>query len=744
MYLGGDDTRLFYSYPLEFLQNVTFFSWYKLSALGINGPSQYLAPFLVLVSLLELIIQSKVALNYLAFSFPLVLGYIYFQKAIKELFNLDDKHSIEIYMGSLFYIFSPILIINQMFVFLIAIWLLGLIPIVVYYFLKYLHTSKFIYVYIGSLWCFFLAFALYAVPWLVGFILPVALSLICTSFLFKKREIYFFLKKLIIFSAFIIISQAFWLTGFISTYLSLGQDSFASKFLSQGFVDTFTPTVLSTATGNIFFPLLNLFHRQIPLDFGWKLKEIFINFYDITFVLNFVFVIIFVFGVLNFKKNLDNTNVKLFLTALVALAFSLYLFTVNIGPLKEFFILLGQIPGFTMFRNFYDKFAPGYVIIYASIISLCLIIATSIFKKYRKHLLVVFFIVILVNMIPIKQTVNSPLWTTDNIYKTLIIPEEYFEFMEHLRVNISSTNNFFSFPFGSSSYSIIRDEVSDNHFYVGVSPVKIFSGISDASGHYAFNFTDVANNIDSYIVNKEYKKLREVMYQHNINYVFVTRNLPSEFADTYLFNPDLLAVQNEEFLNSITTEKILSSTHGNYEVYRAKEENSLISSKNVYFKKISQVKFKIYLKNIREDHELSLLDSYHNGWKLFIENNPSIDFCNKPKLNEGTSSTECEEERTLFDLEDLSYSFKKPVFEETQGIVYDYANKWTIDFQYIKDNFSGNYYKQNEDGSIDVELVLYFVPQNYFYFGSIISFAVFVLGGAYLLTRKNEKIKKIK
>src|SRR3990172_687381 len=113
LFLGGDDTRLFYSYPLEFLKDKNFFSWNNSSSIGLNNSNQYLLPFLSIWSVISFIIPSKVFLNYIAFSFPLILGFIYFQRAVKELFNLDNKHYPEIFLGSLFYIFSPILIINQ-------------------------------------------------------------------------------------------------------------------------------------------------------------------------------------------------------------------------------------------------------------------------------------------------------------------------------------------------------------------------------------------------------------------------------------------------------------------------------------------------------------------------------------------------------------------------------------------------------------------------------------------------------
>ncbi len=54
-------------------------------------------------------------------------------------------------------------------------------------------------------------------------------------------------------------------------------------------------------------------------------------------------------------------------------------------------------------------------------------------------------------------------------------------------------------------------------------------------------------------------------------------------------------------------------------------------------------------------------------------------------------------------------------------MVYDYANGWTIDPEYIRTHYSREYYRENPDGSMDVRMTLYFRPQSYFYLGLIIS-----------------------
>lgn len=741
MYVGGDDTKLFYSYPIDFLKNITFFSWVNASSIGINGPNQYIAPFLVVWYFLSVLVPDKVILNHLGFSLPLILGFIYFQKALRELLKNEDRYRLEVFAGSLFYVFSPIIILDQMFIFLISIWLLGLIPILIYYFIKYVRTGKFQYVYLASLWCLFLSFALYAAPWFLGFVLPIGLGLLIVSIFYPKKDIFTFFKFSIIFFGFMLFTQAFWLIGFISTYINIGQNSFASKFLSKTFVDTFSPTVNATATGTIMYPLLNLFHRQISVDFVWKLKDVFIAFYDKIYILNFTYLIILAFGILSYKKYLSKDNRKIFLILLLAFIFSLYFFTVNIGPLKDLFLLFRYIPGFTMFRNFYDKFAISYVIIYASIISTSLITISKKYPKKRKYVLSTFFIVVFINLLPIKETVNAALWTTNNVYKSMQMPDEYMNTMKFISQNISSSNNILSIPFGTSIYTVVKDK-DTNSVYVGLSPVKIFSGVNDISGHLSFNFTDEADIVDGVIVNKQYDKFKKILFKHNVNFLLVTKNIPSEILNSsWLYTKEILDAENSDLTSSLVADKIYTSSHGNYELYTSREQNSLLVSKGLYFKKVNQVKYILYIKGIQGNQKVVFNDSYHPGWSLYLQKNPFLGFCKNGSYNKTTDTHECRITQKMFELNDLSYSFKKPIFDNRKPIVDANDNEWMINTNYIKANFDKQYYKINKDGSIDIEMIMYFKPQNYFYIGTIISVISFI-GGIVVLVLQKKYEKK--
>jgi hypothetical protein len=77
--------------------------------------------------------------------------------------------------------------------------------------------------------------------------------------------------------------------------------------------------------------------------------------------------------------------------------------------------------------------------------------------------------------------------------------------------------------------------------------------------------------------------------------------------------------------------------------------------------------------------------------------------------------TECPSQNTFYAGGELAKLWQEPIFDDTHTMVYDYANQWTIDPEYIRANYPKNYYKENPDGTIDVRMTMYFRPQSYFY-----------------------------
>lgn len=95
--------------------------------------------------------------------------------------------------------------------------------------------------------------------------------------------------------------------------------------------------------------------------------------------------------------------------------------------------------------------------------------------------------------------------------------------------------------------------------------------------------------------------------------------------------------------------------------------------------------------------------------------------------------TECSSDATFYAGGEISKLWEKPIFDDTHRLIYEYANAWTIDPEYIKANYSKEYYHENPDGSIDIRVTLYFRPQSYFYLGIIISATTCIVLIGYLI-----------
>jgi hypothetical protein len=144
------------------------------------------------------------------------------------------------------------------------------------------------------------------------------------------------------------------------------------------------------------------------------------------------------------------------------------------------------------------------------------------------------------------------------------------------------------------------------------------------------------------------------------------------------------------------------------------EDGSLIFQKN------NDTKYSMNIK-IDKKTKLNFIETFNKNWMLYLNPISGDDKCVPIVQDSDHFSSECVSDKNVFSLDWATYFFKKAVFNDKHNLVYDYANQWTIDPDYIKQNFPKEYYTENSDGSINVEMTLYFKPQSYYYLGLLIS-----------------------
>ncbi|MFA5102768.1 MAG: alpha-(1-_3)-arabinofuranosyltransferase family protein [Candidatus Thermoplasmatota archaeon] len=399
-----------------------------------------------------------------------------------------------------------------------------------------------------------------------------------------------------------------------------------------------------------------------------------------------------------------------------------------------------HVPLFSMFRGSY-KFIQVYIF-GLSILSAYLLVSIR-NVKLKNALAAVLTILVLINAFPF---FTKQLFQKDSIIQG--IPSYYYDAEKYFR-NDSSSFRIFLLP---AQYFAVYDwgKISAN-------PEILFNKglVMRQAGSSEEESNKIALDAYAYLFNKDYGNFEYLMRTLNVKYILQRNDFDWAYYKEISQSPEVVADVLSKY------EKV--ATFGKLDLYQINTDYlPLINSNNVTFEKVNSVKYKIYLKNIHSAQALSFLESYDTNWNLYLKQNPTGEWCRKQKeykvkddayyalndkinelnrvkkpdaagrarlrelefqknnLSESTV-TECVPRQKFMEGDEISFIYKKSVFDTTHTKVYGYANQWTIDADSIKKNFDKSNYTENADGSINVELTLYFKPQTYFDLGLIVS-----------------------
>lgn len=207
--------------------------------------------------------------------------------------------------------------------------------------------------------------------------------------------------------------------------------------------------------------------------------------------------------------------------------------------------------------------------------------------------------------------------------------------------------------------------------------------------------------------------LIEYLRKANIRYILVQKDLlnifsmkPVAYEDFYAyFYKNAKEVENNKY----------------YALFDLQYTDPVVYSNGLKFQKVNGAKYHLTLTGIESSQDLYFLKSYYKDWKLYLKPKPTDSWCKAMLYYRAKDTIECAHASEIFKLKDLSYLWTKPAFEDSHMPYQEYLNMWTLDSEYIKKTYSSEYYKENPEGGIDVELVLYFKPQSYLYLGLLVS-----------------------
>jgi len=488
----------------------------------------------------------------------------------------------------------------------------------------------------------------------------------------------------------IIFINSFWIIPFISSFLFKGSELFGSY--TMDLISSFA------RSGNFSYSFIFL-----GRSFSF-LNQLFGNYYFIYVLIYLSFWVFLIYFSL-FKNKKINTKYWVIILFLL-------LFSVgprgSLGTVYRYF--LEHVKSFSFFRSYQNVFIV--------LLSLMLFYSLTLAKKnkYFLKILQVLSLLVFLSFIFLRN-INFTSKSTD-------IPPDYFE-AKKIIDNDNSNNKIFLLPL--STYDYYKwDKDQDKYFLQSFFKDKgLVFFRPTLNNKFLKDFYSHIYKSDTAL--DDFKKM-------GIKYILNRKDLNYDEKGYY---------QKNTF--QIPGKQILVGE--NLDLYSIDSPNPIVQLDNSYFKTISQSKYTIHAKGLSKENTLIFLQQFNTGWNIYL--NPILDniFCNNPKFYKETRTTECSHGKQFFEINDISHFWKKPIFDDTHTIVNGYANQWTLDSEYIKQNFPKEYYKQNPDGSIDIDLVLYFRPQSYFYLGLIISGATLLGCLGYLLydwrKRNGETLKKM-
>lgn len=719
--VGGDDTNLYYLFPKEYLQSVAFkfISDNSPGSLGTYFPNMHILTFNVAIVIARLIF--KINTQLLFFGLNLACGFMFFFIFLTLFFNKSRDYQVMI-VSSLLYTFSTFSIFTVWQGHLFAVYLVSLFPLILFLFIKALKTFNISYLIIFSITSSIFNIFFISLPWFFALLISILPILILLYFEHKKR---FFLLGTISFILLMLLNF-YWIFHLVySPYSSddIITNDMVSTLNSRDFLLSGENTIKSTSVRNeLIYPFLGLFHKNIQKDFGWKSYISFSEWNLKLLNLNVIFFAPILLASL-FLKRLAQKEKQLYLAAMSSWLVILFLFTVKIGEWgANLFIWLNNvIPGFVMFKNMYDKFGLAMAFSHAFLFALSMKIVLNVISSLHIRNYVLFFAlgVILLNAKPFifGDFYKHPIWTTKNTYGTITdFNSDFYDLLTYLK-QMEEPSRFLWLPLNNANYIQISDKNLKNHYYSGVSPLRFLANISDFSGRLSFP-PKLGGILFQKIEEKEYEAVGFYLQKLNVEYIIINHDIPKDLQQSYLFSKKLYSAQNNKaFYDVLLGDKVkdfgkkyslytINDVFSNEKVYLTKNINQFpIDFTKVKYEKKASYEYNVQVNNLANKSYLIFLDPYHKQWELRLSNNKK--FANGSHI---------------------------PIF--------DYANGWLLDPEYIKKNVSKNDYHINENGSININIKLYFKVQDYFIPAILVS-AIALFGCIAFLIYKNSAYLKI-
>lgn len=554
--LGGDDTRLYYVYPLEMILNYAshLVTNNTLGSIPSYNPQEIWIPMLAVFSIGKILLPF-INTQSLYFALNLVFGflgmYLFLGIWIKE----REQVSLKI-LSSLAYVYSPFLIKSVYVHQLLSMYLVSVIPLFLYLCITAVQQKKISRVFVATILYSVCSGTILTMPWfgaMVFVCLPLVLYVATTS-----------IKTVLLYTGILVMSIALlnfhWL--FHIAYSVLFNESLGS------FVGNAVSTHIVTENVGMIQALsrLNPPYHQIASYLRSSWSERYTMMWTQSYgIVNFILVLLG--GV--FIGHATLPKKRIYLVALTMLILAILFVTPSFGAwnIQLFVSLNNSIPFFSMFRNMYDKFGPVTGFAYAFGLAMSLSILSGVLNR-------VFYTVLLICLTTFVALSGSGLYRTlhqDRVSNGLSgeFNTDFQDLVGYLRQE-KDDGRYLWLPLNFPSYVVIEDKKHAGHYYYGTSPVQILTNKGDITGFLSFaNAHDPALNqtMVTLFREKRYKDIVKIFQMLNIRYILVNRDTIPTWGLAHFNEIGERDFQTKDFESTVLGEKI-RSFGGRYDLYR--------------------------------------------------------------------------------------------------------------------------------------------------------------------------------
>lgn len=513
MDIGGDSSRLYFYDPLSYLQTQTL---YGIISSGVGGEtvSYYALPYMLMLAGVKIVISSPTVLIGIFHGLSLSAAFLSCYLIVKELLREKEKKGKDYIefaalLAGLFYIFTPTLTLgwdkeilthNQIF----------LNPVIFYFLLLFVIRDSIKYLFIALLISFLFApnFSFVAAPPFFAFYPLAIVFLLLYARVIRKESVS--LKKIIVGFVLFLALHLFHLGSHFSSLFAGGSQINENVFSAES----------KFSRGLSYFTAVA---ASVKVSFSWmNLPQL----TELTKV-SYGFIIFPLIILLGFIWN----RKKLYLLTAIFFLITFFFVTANITNVGfSFYKKLFDIPGFSMFRNYFGQWVFVFTFFYMLLFAQAL---QTLFEKIKLKYTIgisVFIVSLLVaNAWPFinGSLLNKIHFQSKNVKIPSTLDAEYEKVLSYIRA-LETDGKFISFPLTGPGYQIIMG--TNGGAYQGPSTISYLTGKNDFTGYdglipYNDIFLTLVRNNDINGINRLFSIL-------NIKYIFYNSD-PKIYDDNF-------------------------------------------------------------------------------------------------------------------------------------------------------------------------------------------------------------------